>query len=154
MSSERCFPRSTFIIRRTHSTFSTSLPQIHAFFPITPGFAPKYAILAHFYNRLTIRRLASEWGRLVFHTPHFARPKTIFRGSKHALSRLLLLPFASRKLSYRNSKDAPMSFPDFTCQFLPWFTIMLVNKCRLVLNGLSPLCKPYVLACQLMLNAG
>ena len=40
-----------------HSTFSTSLPQIYTVFPVAPRLAPKYAILAHFCNRLTFSRL-------------------------------------------------------------------------------------------------
>ena len=48
-------PNSTFHIQ--HSTFSTSLPQIYNVFPTAPRLAPKYAILAHFCNRLTFSRL-------------------------------------------------------------------------------------------------
>ena len=47
-------------IRRTHSTFSTFLPRIYTVFPVAHRLAPKYAILAHFCNRLTFRRLPSE----------------------------------------------------------------------------------------------
>ena len=43
-----------------HSTFSTSLPQIYTVFPVAPRLASKYAILAHFCNRLIFSRLPSE----------------------------------------------------------------------------------------------
>ena len=59
-----------------------------------------------FLQPLDIQSLIIRRPHFVSHIPHSAWWKAIFRGSKHALSKPLLLPFASRKLSYRNSKDA------------------------------------------------
>ena len=86
-----------------HSTFSTSLPQIYAVFPIAPRLAPKYAILAHFCNRLTFNHLPHK-EPVRYPTrpipPHekpcFAPPSLPFRGSISYLSRLDPLPFATR----------------------------------------------------------
>ena len=60
-------PHPTFHI--PHSTFSTSLPQIYTVFPVAPRLASKYAILAHFCNRLTFSRLPSEGSILLSPRP-------------------------------------------------------------------------------------
>ena len=95
-SSERCIP---------HSTFSTSLPQIYMVFPITPGFAPKYAFLAHFRNRLTFNHLSSEGPILhpTSHIPHDEKPSfearnMPFRSPFSYLSHLESLAIATRKM--------------------------------------------------------
>ena len=95
-SSERCIP---------HSTFSTSLPQICTVFPITPGFAPKYALLAHFRNRLTFSHLSSEdpISHPTPHIPHDEKPSfearnMPFRGPFSYLSHLESLAIATRKM--------------------------------------------------------
>ena len=95
-SSERCIP---------HSTFSTSLPQIYMVFPITPGFAPKYALLAHFCNRLTFSHLSSEGpiSHPTSYIPHDEKPSfearnMPFRGPFSYLSHLESLAIATRKM--------------------------------------------------------
>ena len=95
-SSERCIP---------HSTFSTSLPQIYTVFPIMPGFAPKYALLAYFCNRLTFSHLSSEdpISHPTFHIPHDEKPSfearnMPFRGPFSYLSHLESLAIATRKM--------------------------------------------------------
>ena len=99
-SSERCIP---------HSTFSTSLPQIYTVFPVEHRLASKYAILAHFCNRLTFSHL--PYKELVRYPtrpipPHekpcFAPPSLPFRGSISYLSRLDTLAIA-----HRNMPNAP-----------------------------------------------
>ena len=105
MSDEPKYLHGHSALHIPHSTFSTFLPQIHAVFPITPLFAPKYAILAHFCNRLTIRRLASD-GPVSCSTPrisHDQKPSfearnMPFRGSFSYLSHLESLAIATRKM--------------------------------------------------------
>lgn len=95
-SSERCIP---------HSTFSTSLPQTYMVFPITPGFAPKYAFLAHFRNRLTFNHLSSggHISHPTSHIPHDEKPSfearnMPFRSPFSYLSHLESLAIATRKV--------------------------------------------------------
>ena len=102
-------PHGPFHIQ--HSTFSTSLPQIYTVFPVAPRLASKYAILAHFCNNLTFSHLPSVSPHATFHTPHSAPRKAIFRPSIPALSRLHLLPFEDRYLTYRTSKQAQRPIP-------------------------------------------
>ena len=114
-SSERCIP---------HSTFSTSLPQIYMVFPITPGFAPKYALLAHFCNRLTFSHLSSE-GPIphpTFHIPHDEKPSfearnMPFRGPFSYLSHLESLALATRKMPNATGGSPFSAFRPFRFAF-------------------------------------
>ena len=90
----------------SHSTFSTLLPPIYTFFPSRPAPRPKTPFSVHFRNCLSFSRLSSECRRSTFPTRPSPPRNAIFRLSIPALSRLHPLPFASRSLSYRNSKHA------------------------------------------------
>ena len=114
-SSERCIP---------HSTFSTSLPQIYTVFSITPGFAPKYALLAHFCNRLTFSHLSSE-GPISYPTPHiphdekpsFEARNMPFRGPFSYLSHLESLAIATRKMPNATGGPSFSAFRPFRFAF-------------------------------------
>ena len=114
-SSERCIP---------HSTFSTSLPQIYTVFPITPGFAPKYALLAHFYNRLTFSHLSSEdpISHPTSYIPHDEKPSfearnMPFRGPFSYLSHLESLAIATRKMPNATGGPSFSAFRPFRFAF-------------------------------------
>ena len=87
-----------------HSQHSS--PQSTRFFPSRPAPRPNTPFSAHFRNCLSFSRLSSECHRSMFPTRPSPRRNAIFRPSIPALSRLHPLPFASRSLSYRNSKHA------------------------------------------------
>ena len=87
-----------------HSQHSS--PQSTLFFPSRPAPRPNTPFSAHFRNCLSFSRLSSECHRSTFHTRPSPRRNAIFRISIPALSKLHPLPFASRSLSYRNSKYA------------------------------------------------
>ena len=95
-------PHPTFHI--PHSQHSS--PKSTRFFPSRPAPRPNTPFSARHCNRLTINHLPSEGPRATFHTRHPTRRNAIFRPSIPALSKLHPLPFASRSLSYRNSKHA------------------------------------------------
>ena len=114
-SSERCIP---------HSTFSTSLPQTYMVFPITPGFAPKYAFLAHFRNRLTFNHLSSEGpiSHPISHIPHDEKPSfearnMPFRGPFSYLSHLESLAIATRKVPNATGGPSFSAFRPFRFAF-------------------------------------
>ena len=81
-------------------------PKSTRFFPSRPAPRPKTPFSAHFRNCLSFSRLSSECHRSTFPTRPSPPRNAIFRLSIPALSRLHPLPFASRSLSYRNSKHA------------------------------------------------
>ena len=83
-----------------------SSPKSTLFFPSRPAPRPNTPFSVHHCNRLSFSRLSSEDSRATFQTLHSPPRNAIFRPSIPALSRLHPLPFASRSLSYRNSKHA------------------------------------------------
>ena len=87
-----------------HSQHSS--PKSTRFFPSRPAPRPNTPFSAHHCNRLTTSHLSSKPSRATFQTHHSPPRNAIFRPSIPALSRLHPLPFASRYLSYRNSKHA------------------------------------------------
>ena len=89
-----------------HSTFSTLLPPIYTFFSSRPAPRPNTPFSAYLCNLLSFSRLSSECHRSTFPTRPSPPRNAIFRLSIPALSKLHPLPFASRSLSYRNSKYA------------------------------------------------
>ena len=102
---------SHFTYNISHPTYHIphsqhSSPQSTRFFPPRPAPRPKTPFLAHFRNCLSFSRLSSECHRSTFPTRPSTPRNAIFRPSIPALSRLHPLPFASRSLSYRNSKHA------------------------------------------------
>ena len=102
---------SHFTYNISHPTYHIphsqhSSPQSTRFFPPRPAPRPKTPFLAHFRNCLSFSRLSSECRRSTFPTRPSPPRNAIFRPSIPALSRLHPLPFASRSLSYRNSKHA------------------------------------------------
>ena len=145
MSDEPKYLHGSFVT--PHSTFSTSLPQIHTVFPITPWLAPKYAILTHFCNRLTIRRLASE-GPVWYSTlrishdqkPSIEARNMPFRGSFSYLSHLESLAIATRKMpnatggppfsafrSFRFAFSRAISAKNLTQVFHQFFLLLVVE---------------------------
>ena len=107
-----------FLCRMAHSPFRRSpceghiphsqhsSPKSTRFFPSRPAPRPNTPFSAHFRNCLSFSRLSSECHRSTFPTRPSPPRNAIFRPSIPALSRLHPLPFASRSLSYRNSKHA------------------------------------------------
>ena len=93
-----------FTSNAPHSQHSS--PKSTRFFPLRPAPRPNTPFSAHFRNCLSFSRLSSECHRSMFPTRPSPRRNAIFRPSIPALSRLHPLPFASRSLSYRNSKHA------------------------------------------------
>ena len=93
-----------FTFNIPHSQHSS--PQSTRFFPPRPAPRPKTPFSVHFRNCLSFSRLSSECHRSTFPTRPSPPRNAIFRLSIPALSRLHPLPFASRSLSYRNSKHA------------------------------------------------
>ena len=87
-----------------HSQHSS--PQSTRFFPSRPAPRPNTPFSAYLCNLLSFSRLSSESRRSTFTTRPSPPRNAIFRPSIPALSRLHPLPFASRSLSYRNSKHA------------------------------------------------
>ena len=124
MSDEPKYLHGHSALHIPHSTFSTFLPQIHTFFPIASGFAPKYAILTRFCNRLTIRRLASE-GPVSYSTlrvshdqkPSFEARNMPFRGSFSYLSHLESLAIATRKMPNATGGPPFSAFRSFRFAF-------------------------------------
>ena len=114
-SSERCIP---------HSTFLTPLPQIYTVFPITPGFAPKYALLAHFRNRLTFSHLSSGGpiSHPTSHIPHDEKPSfearnMPFRSPFSYLTHLESLAIATRKMPNATGGPSFSAFWPFCLAF-------------------------------------
>ena len=109
-------PHPTFHIQHPtfniqHFTFNIphsqhSSPKSTRFFPSRPAPRPNTPFSAHHCNRLTTSHLLSKPSRATFQTHHSPPRNAIFRPTIPALSRLHPLPFASRSLSYRNSKHA------------------------------------------------
>ena len=102
---------SHFTYNISHPTYHIphsqhSSPQSTLFFPPRPAPRPKTPFSVHFRNCLSFSRLSSECHRSTFPTRPSPPRNAIFRPSIPALSRLHPLPFASRSLSYRNSKHA------------------------------------------------
>ena len=102
---------SHFTYNISHPTYHIphsqhSSPQSTRFFPPRPAPRPKTPFSVHFRNCLSFSRLSSECHRSTFPTRPSPPRNAIFRISIPALSRLHPLPFASRSLSYRNSKHA------------------------------------------------
>ena len=102
---------SHFTYNISHPTYHIphsqhSSPQSTLFFPPRPAPRPNTPFSAHLRNRLSFSRLSSEYHRSTFPTRPSPPRNAIFRPSIPALSRLHPLPFASRSLSYRNSKHA------------------------------------------------
>ena len=107
-----------FLCRMAHSPFRRSpceghiphsqhsSPKSTRFFPSRPAPRPNTPFSAHHCNRLTTSHLLSKPSRATFQTHHSPPRNAIFRPTIPALSRLHPLPFASRSLSYRNSKHA------------------------------------------------
>ena len=87
-----------------HSQHSS--PKSTRFFPLRPAPRPNTPFSAHHCNRQTTSPLPSEPFHAKFQTLHSPPRNAIFRPSIPALSKLHPLPFASRSLSYRNSKHA------------------------------------------------
>ena len=107
-----------FLCRMAHSPFRRSpceghiphsqhsSPKSTRFFPLRPAPRPNTPFSAHHCNRQTTSPLPSEPFHAKFQTLHSPPRNAIFRPSIPALSKLHPLPFASRSLSYRNSKHA------------------------------------------------
>ena len=95
-------PHPTFHI--PHSQHSS--PKSTLFFPPRPAPRPNTPFSAHHCNRLSFSHLSSERRRSTFPTRPSTPRNAIFRPSIPALSKPHPLPFASRSLSYRNSKHA------------------------------------------------
>ena len=109
------FPIPPLPMRRTHSTFSTLLPQIYTVFSVAPCPASKYAILSASLQPPDNQPFTFRRPRATFSARPSPPRNAIFRPSISALSKLHPLPFAPRSLSPRNPKHAQRPrHPPFT----------------------------------------
>ena len=100
------FPIPPLPMRRTHSTFSTLLPQIYTVFPVAPRPASKYAILS-----ASLQPSDNQPFTIQSFPRHL--PNTPFPTTKRHLSALDLCPFEAPSLTFRTSIPKPPQ-PD-TC---------------------------------------
>ena len=105
------FPIPPLPMRRTHSTFSTLLPQIYTVFPVAPRPASKYAILGASLQPPDNQPFTFRRPRATFSARPSPPRNAIFRPSIPALSKLHPLPFAPRSLSPRNPIHAQRPIP-------------------------------------------
>ena len=96
------FPIPPLPMRRTHSTFSTLLPQIYTLFSVAPRPASKYAILSASLQPPDNQPFTIQAFPRHLPTHHSPPRNAIFRPTIPALSKLHPLPFAPRSLSPRN----------------------------------------------------
>lgn len=100
------FPIPPLPMRRTHSTFSTLLPQIYTLFSVAPCPASKYAILG-----ASLQPPDNQPFTIQSFPRHL--PNTPFPTTKRHLSALDLCPFEAPSLTFRTSIPKPPQ-PD-TC---------------------------------------
>ena len=100
------FPIPPLPMRRTHSTFSTLLPQIYTVFPVAPRPASKYAILG-----ASLQPPDNQPFTIQAFPRHL--PNAPFPTTKRHLSALDLCPFEAPSLTFRTSIPKPPQ-PD-TC---------------------------------------
>ena len=93
-------PHSAAPMRRTHSTFSTLLPQIYTLFPVAPRPASKYAILS-----ASLQPPDNQPFTIQAFPRHL--PNTPFPTTKRHLSTLDLCPFEAPSLTFRLSIPKP-----------------------------------------------
>ena len=109
------FPIPPLPMRRTHSTFSTLLPQIYTLFSVAPRPASKYAILSASLQPPNNQPFTFRRPRATFQTYLSPPRNAIFRPTIPVLSKLHPLPFAPRSLSPRNPIHAQRPrHPPFT----------------------------------------
>ena len=100
------FPIPPLPMRRTHSPFSTLLPQIYTVFPVAPRPASKYAILS-----ASLQPTDNQPFTIQAFPRHL--PNAPFPTTKRHLSTLDLCPFEAPSLTFRTSIPKPPQ-PD-TC---------------------------------------